>query len=153
MTDEKLPALRRQAKYPNLLAGHDGRFSTIHGLYRKELSDEEQDIAKALVDDWRAKYDLDDGVDLAMAYEAAVNFLKARRAARGAEQEEKDHNVKDYKAQHARLFREFIESLGLNRKNRKDAGAGDAALAAINAIVKKREEPRVIDVEPKEARE
>lgn len=117
--------------------GHDGSYSTIHGLYRKELTAEEMEVAEYLVADWRAKYDLDDGVDLAMLWKAVASYLKSVRNSPG---EKDDHNQADFKAQQARLFRDYADGLGITRKQRKGEGAGDAAIAALQSIVKATDE-------------
>lgn len=132
-----------------------GPHNIVHGLYRKDLTAEELPIAEALAAEWSAKYDLDDGVDRAQLMEAIVAFVKSRRE---APRESEDHNQKDAKVLYSRLFKEHIESLGINRKNRKGNPDGDALAAMLSQITKK---PAPIETEetspgvfaPKEATE
>ena len=155
MTDDSTPpgpqkATKMLPKDPNFEVrqmgswrGHDGSHSVIHGLYRKELTAEEAPIAAALVEDWRNRYGLDEGVDLAQVYEAVVAFIKSRR---DAPNEAADHNQRDAKLVYSRLFKEHLESLGINRKNRRGDGDGNAALDLIRGLTKK-ESPKVVETE------
>lgn len=118
-----------------------GTHNIVHGLYFRDLHEDEKPIADALFEDWRAQYGVDNGIDSAMLMKAVVAFVKSLRGT--PKGREGDHNVVDFQNHHARLFKEFVESLGLNRKVRT-GGDGNDAIAALAGILKKRE-PVVVD--------